>query len=256
MKNENTFEVQVQSFKRMEDPTDSSSEKMKYVCYAQAKSISSDFDNWMGTNPREQKMSTNVARTIADSLKTNVNFHELNRGILLSASSVSYDNKTNIAKIIFEDPELHGNIDGGHTLRAILDAKSCNNLSDDRYVFVEIFTGLESPVDLAAARNTSVQVDLKSIEELKDSFEVIKEVYGSLPFSDRIAYKMNEHYNDSEIVPIDIREIIAITIMFSQEIYNIKTSHGTLSETQPIQCYSGKEASLRKFLNLEKEDSR
>ena len=70
--------------------------------------------------------------------------------------------------------EVHGNIDGGHTLRAILDVKSKNTLSIDRYVYMEIIVGLDSPVELAAARNTSVQVDLKSIADLENSFEVIK----------------------------------------------------------------------------------
>ena len=109
-----------------------------------------------------------------------------------------------------DDPEVHGNIDGGHTLRAILDAKSKNTLSADRYVFMEIIVGLDSPVELAAARNTSVQVDLKSIAELENSFEVIKDAFKDLPFADRIQYKMNEHYNDSNISEIDVREIIAI----------------------------------------------
>ena len=36
--------------------------------------------------------------------------------------------------------------------------------------------------------------------------------------------------------------------MFSQEIYPIKNSKGNISDIQPIQCYSGKEASLKKFL--------
>ncbi|NMA23742.1 MAG: hypothetical protein GX938_09595, partial [Spirochaetales bacterium] len=117
-----------------------------------------------------------------------------------------------------------------------------------------MFTGIGSPVELAAARNTSVQVDLKSIAELEKSFDVIKEVLSSLPFAERIQYKMNEHYqNDKDaekISVIDVREIIAIIAMFSQSIYPYKTSTGTLSKTQPIQCYSGKEASLRKFLYL------
>ena len=95
-----------------------------------------------------------------------------------------------------DDPEKHGNIDGGHTLRAVFQAKNKNSLSDDRYVFFEIFTGIESPVELAAARNTSVQVDLKSIAELEKSFDVIKEAFDNVPFKDRIAYKMNEHYNE------------------------------------------------------------
>ena len=37
----------------------------------------------------------------------------------------------------------------------------------NQYVELEVLTGLESPVDLAEARNTSVAVDLKTIEELK-----------------------------------------------------------------------------------------
>ena len=63
---------------------------------------------------------------------------------------------------------------------------------------------------------------------------------------------MNEHYNDPNINPIDIREILAIIGMFSQTMYPYKNSDGTLNDQQPIQCYTGKEATLRKFVNLKK----
>lgn len=195
-------------------------------------------------------MTTNVATKIKESLSENEYFHELNRGILMSVYSAVCDTQTGDLVISMEDPEVHGNIDGGHTLRAILEAKTKNSLSNDRYVFFEIFTGIDAPVELAAARNTSVQVDLKSIAELENSFEVIKEAFNDVYFSSRIQYKMNEHYNDADIIPIDVREVIAILIMFSQEIYPYKTSQGILSESQPIQCYSGKETSLKKFLYL------
>lgn len=240
--------LRAKEFKKMADPNVPDSKRVKYVCYVQAKSIPQELDQWMGTNPREQKMTTNVATKIKNSLADNLNFHELNRGIVISAEKAKWDNQTEELILALEDPEVHGNIDGGHTLRAILDAKCKNTLSADRYVFMEIIVGLDSPVELAAARNTSVQVDLKSIAELENSFEVIKEVFKNLPFSNRIQYKMNEHYNDSNISEIDVREIIAIMIMFSQEIYPYKTAQGVLSEMQPIQCYSGKEASLRRFL--------
>ncbi len=246
------FEMKAKAFKKMEDPVNKNTGHVKYVCYVQANSIPKDFDNWMATNPREQKMTTNVANKIIESLENNSCFHELNRGILLSAESVTYDTKEGIVAITMDDPEKHGNIDGGHTLRAVLEAKNKNSLSDDRYVFFEIFTGIESPVELAAARNTSVQVDLKSIAELENSFSVIKDAFSTVRFKDRIAYKMNEHYNESNVRPIDVREIIAITIMFSQTLYAYKTSMGTLAESQPVQCYTGKEASLKKFLNLGK----
>ena len=248
-----TIRLIAKAFKKMEDPNDSSSGHIKYVCYIKANSIPQEMDNWFTTNPREQKMSTNVARKITDSLAENANFHELNRGVVLSAKEVKYDTSTKELLVFFEDPEIHGNIDGGHTLRAILDGNVKHVIKENRYVFFEIFTGIESPVELAAARNTSVQVDLKSIAELENSFEEIKDAFKTLSFAHRIQYKMNEHYNDDGVNPIDIREIIAITAMFSQSMYPFKTSLG-LNDLQPIQCYSGKEATLRKFLCMDSKD--
>lgn len=248
------IKLQAKEFKKMADPNVPNSKHMKYVCYVQANSIPQMMDEWMGTNPREQKMTTNVAVKIKNSLADNSNFHELNRGILMSVEKAKWDNTTGELSLYLTDPEIHGNIDGGHTLRAILEAKNKNILSNNRYVFMEIIVGLDSPVELAAARNTSVQVDLKSIAELENSFEVLKKAFEKLPFSNRIQYKMNEHYNELDVVAIDVREIIAILIMFSQEIYPYKNAHGTLAELQPIQCYSGKEASLKKFLNCNGTD--
>ena len=242
------LKLKAKEFKRMNDPNNPNGKHIKYVCYVQAKSIPQEMLEWMETNPREQKMTTNVAVKIKDSLRDNEYFHELNRGILISSLSTEWDNKTEELTICFDNPEVHGNIDGGHTLRAILEAKNKNYLPNNRYVFFEIFEGIKSPVELAAARNTSVQVDLKSIAELENSFEVLKEALSQNAFYNRIQFKMNEHYNDDNIDPIDVREIIAIIIMFSQEIYPYKNTDGVLSDLQPIQCYSGKEASLKKFL--------
>lgn len=247
------FKVQAKSFKKMEDPVNKDSNRIKYLCYVKADSIPMEFNDWMQTNPREQKMTTNVANKIIESLEENQYFHELNRGILMSVSDVKYDNKTGIVTINMDNPEIHGNIDGGHTLRAVLDAKGKNTLSDDRYVSFEIFTGIGSPVELAAARNTSVQVDLKSIAELENSFEVIKSAFNQVDFHERISYKMNEHYNNKDVEPIDVREVIAIMIMFSQTLYPYKTSKNTLAETHPVQSYTGKETSLKRFLNLGKD---
>lgn len=242
------LKLKAKEFKRMMDPNNPKSKHIKYVCYVQANSIPEEISEWMETNPREQKMTTNVAIKIKESLRDNQYFHELNRGILISALATEWDNRNEDLTISFDNPEIHGNIDGGHTLRAILEAKSKNYLSNDKYVFFEIFEGIDSPVELAAARNTSVQVDLKSIAELENSFNVLKEALSDNVFYNRIQFKMNEHYNEDDIVPIDVREIIAIILMFSQEIYPYKTSEGILSDLQPMQCYSGKEASLKKFL--------
>lgn len=246
------FTMRAKEFKKMADPVNKESGHVKYVCYIQTSSIPGELSDWMKTNPRDQKMTTDVAKTIQKSLGENSDFHELNRGVVLSAESVEYDNKLEQVTMELVNGDIHGNIDGGHTLRAIFSAQEDGNLLDDRYVFMEIFVGLSTPVELAAARNTSVQVDLKSREELNKSFEILKEAMSGLPFENRIAYKMNQHYG-ADFKPIDVREIITILNMFNQNLYPVMSEGGTAGEAQPVQSYTGKEYSLKRFLDQGKD---
>lgn len=242
------FTMKAKEFKKMADPVNRDSGHIKYVCYVQTSSIPAELSDWMKTNPRDQKMTTDVAKAIQKSLSESPDFHELNRGIVLSAESVEYDNKLECVTIELLNGDIHGNIDGGHTLRAIFSLLKDGVLPEDRYVFMEIFVGLSTPVELAAARNTSVQVDLKSREELNKSFEILKEVLSGLPFEHRIAYKMNQHYGE-DFKPIDVREIITILNMFNQNLYPVMSDGGTAGEAQPVQSYTGKECSLKRFLD-------
>ena len=243
-----TIEFPAKQVKKMDNPITELTKNgsKKYVCYVRLQDVPEKFEDWMGTNPREQNLKTNVAREIARSIESGCkNFHEKNRGIVMSVKNFEYDNKTGTAKVTMTDPELHGNIDGGHTLKIILTKQKEGQLLFEQYVFFEFFTGISSPVELAEARNQSVQVDQRSIEELNRSFQPIKEALQGVPFYNRIAFKQNEHAGEKNI--IDIREIIAIINMFNQSIYPVK------GDTQPIQSYTGKEASLSRFLRL-KED--
>jgi hypothetical protein len=242
------IQMPAKSFKRFEDPFDPKSKVVKYRFYVNVKHIPEELQNWMETNPREQKMTTDVAKAIEGGLlDNNKSFHLWNRGILISCEKVSFDNKENTVSLELENPKIHGNIDGGHTFKKILEVR--DNMRHDQYVEIEVLTGIDSPEQLAEARNTSNAVDTKSIEELRDSFAVIKniiqdqEINGEKYFK-RIAFKQNEHYNDDEIEKIiDVRELIAILNMFSPKVYGDKNVH-------PIQSYTGKEASLRKFLKM------
>ena len=246
------FTMHAREFKTMRDPNRKPDGHTKYICYLDTATIPQELQNWSKTNPRDQKMTTDAARAIGTSLLENDDFHELNRGLLFSVESVKYDNRDETLTIEMLNDDIHGNIDGGHTLRAISDAQKRGNLPESRYVFAEFFVGLTSPVELAAARNTSVAVDLKSQEELKRSFDVLKEILRPFPFEKRIAYRMNQHY-DEKIQIIDIREIITILNMFNQNLYPILGQQGLSGEGQPIQSYTGKEVSLKRFLNQGKE---
>lgn len=85
---------------------------------------------------------------------------------------------------------LHGNIDGGHTYKII-----CEHKQDklEQIVQFEVMTGVEDIIEaLDRARNTSVQVDEKSLAELANKFDPIKDCIKSLPFLNRIAFKQNQ----------------------------------------------------------------
>lgn len=246
---ESVIEFPAKQVKKMDNPVSELTKEgsKKYVCYVKLQDVPVKFGDWMRTNPRDQKLTTNVAKEIAKSIESGCkNFHEKNRGIVMSVDKFAYDNKTGLVKVILSDPEIHGNIDGGHTLKIILQKQINNELLFEQYVFFEFFTGISSPVELAEARNQSIQVDQRSIEELNRSFEPIKEALKNENYFNRIAFKQNQHVGDKNV--IDVREIIAILNMFNQSIYPKE------SDAQPIQSYTGKEASLNRFLRL--KDSR
>ena len=175
------------------------------------------------TNPRVQNMNTKTVQKIKEGLMTdNQAFHLLNRGIVLSAGTVKHDTVNGNLIVNFDDFEVHGNIDGGHTYKVILENRS--KMNHEQFVKIEILTGIEDIFeDVAAARNTSVQVKDSAIAELKKKFEFIKDSISSEPYANNIAYKDNEDKD------IDIKEIISILTMFNIESYPGRDSMPTKS---------------------------
>ena len=95
------------SFRRLDDPFENG-KSTKYVFYVKVDDVPEGIP--MATNPREQKLTSGVATAIKESLLSNDGyFHLKNRGIVLSAGSVSYNNKNNEVTIIFND-EFFSNI--------------------------------------------------------------------------------------------------------------------------------------------------
>lgn len=248
-----TFKVKANTFRKLDDPFENGKSK-KYVFYVKTSDIPEGIP--MATNPREQKLSSSVAKAIEESLCSNDGyFHLKNRGIVISAGKVIFNNKKEEVTIEFDDNALHGNIDGGHTYKIICEHKDDSKI--DQYVQFEIMTGVEDIIeDLARARNTSVQVDEKSMAELANKFDPIKEGLEGMPFYNRIAFKQNQieidNTNGKNLKMIDAREIVAIINMFNIDRFDFKT--------HPTQAYSSKAKMLsiylenpehyRKFVNI------
>ncbi|WP_425805570.1 AIPR family protein [Desulfitobacterium sp. Sab5] len=242
----------VKSFKKFEDPYNPKETPAKYQFFVNAKNVPSELEFWLDVNPREQKLNTDVSRDIKNSLLSeDKTFHLLNRGILISAEDITFDNVEKKVELVLSDNQKHGIIDGGHTYKIIISEQE--NIATEKYVSVEVITHVNHIEMLAEARNTSVAVDDKSIEELKGSFDCIKEIIqnqkiGEDKYFNRIAFKQNEFWGDKDKTNvIDVREIIAIMNMFNPYLYN------PLEAVHPIQSYTGKEVSLKKFLNLSPE---
>jgi hypothetical protein len=187
-------------------------------------------------------MTTNVAKKIKESLlnTSELNFFLLNRGILLSAKDVSYSNYSNEMTISFEDSEVHGNVDGGHTYKTILQFRDQLD-KGQQYVKIEILTGIEGIFQsLAAARNTSVQVQDKSIAELEDRFDIIKNTLANENYISRVFFKENDAGD------IDVADLLAILNMFNVSRYNGMTSF-------PINSYSSKKKCIDLYISDHKE---
>lgn len=237
-----TFKIVGSTFRKLDDPFENGESK-KYVFYADIHEVPEGIP--MATNPREQKLTSGVAKAIETSLCSNDGyFHLKNRGIVISAQKVSFNNQTNEVTIVFDNDLSHGNIDGGHTYKLICEHKD-EHPRLNQFVQFEVMTGVEDIIeDLARARNTSVQVDEKSMAELAGKFDPIKEGIEGMPFYRRIAFKMNQMELDAEsgknLKMIDARDIVAIISMFDIEKYT--------SDTQPLQAYSAKGSILNIYL--------
>ena len=240
------LKFKVSSFRKIPNPyisSDNIGEKKPemFIIICDVKDVPLDIP--METNPRKQNEKTRVAKKIQASLTnhTERNFYLLNRGLLLSASSISYNNETNDVSIVFEDLDVHGNVDGGHTYEIIK-----NNVSllerGEQYVKIEVVTGIEDMFEqLAAARNTSVQVKDQSIAELENRFDLIKEAFRNERFYSDISYKEND------VKRIDVSDILSILNLFNIEKY--PTDKLT---PMPIVSYSGKKACVDAYINESK----
>lgn len=236
-----TMYVKENSFRKLDDPFNDITKK--YVFYVKICDVAEGIP--MSTNPRDQKLTSGVAQAIKESLESNDGyFHLKNRGIVLSAKSCTYNNKTKEVTINFTNDMLHGNIDGGHTYKIVCDHR---NAGLDQYVQFEVMTGVEDIIEkLAEARNTSVQVDEKSMAELQQKFDPIKEGLEGMTFFTRIAFKQNQQAFDDDtnkkLKMIDAREVVAIINMFNIDKFD--------AMNHPIKAYSSK----AKMLDLYLED--
>ncbi len=228
----------VASFRHLETPFQSNGFR-NYFAIVEVKNLP-DFADWRKINVRDPKLTGAVPRAIRESLHANAEtFLFLNRGLVISAAGVSFDNKSGRLSLRMEDPNLHGLMDGGHTYKIIAEERDA--LEQEQYVRLEIIQGFtkDDIHDLVDARNTSNQVRDESLMNLAGEFEKLKKVLVRRRYANLIAYKEHEIMEDGSAKPIDIREIVSLLMVFDCEHFD--------ASLHPINAYRSKAASLTHF---------
>lgn len=226
MRNRTIKNIKVESIRTVVSPSDK--HITTYYAWVNFKDLPAGLS--LEVNPRKPKMTTSVAKQLIKAVTdSNSAFDINNRGIVITAKSVKYNNKTGILTIDLDD-DLHryGVLDGGHTYKAIIDNRDHTPLDVDKFVKLEIVVGDTLDVSaLADARNTSVQVSDVALYELDNKFDFIKRAVAKTPYANDIAYKDNDKKN----IPI----INLIRLLYA---FNIKKFPNDAQI--PSASYSGK----------------
>jgi hypothetical protein len=195
----------------------------------------------LDVNPRVPKMTTNVAKSLRTAVtEAETDFYVNNRGIIISARSLSFNTSSSEVNIDIgdqstdEDKYSYGILDGGHTYKAILEKR--DDIPDDieKYVRLEVITNVQNITRLSDARNTSVQVSDIALFNLDDKFDLVQEAIKNETYANKIAYKDNENKE------INISELIRLLFAFDIDKFKDDTS-------APIQSYSGKAQVFKRY---------
>ena len=195
----------------------------------------------LDVNPREPKMTTNVARSLLSAVvEPETDFYINNRGIVIAAKALTFNTADSEVTIDLGDQDdendrfLYGILDGGHTYTAIM--KKRGEIPEDirKFVRIEVITNVQNITRLSDARNTSVQVSDMALFNLDDNFDSIKTAIADQVYADLIAYKDNENK------PIHVSELLRLMYAFDIDKYPDDNA-------APVQSYSGKAQVFKRY---------
>jgi len=115
----------------------------------------------------------------------------------------------------------------------------------EQYVNVEVLTGITEAVDIARARNTSVQVKEQSLANLQDKFQWIKQAISARPYANSIGYH--------EFAPGDADVIDVIQCMTVLNAYRF--GNDASSQQHPVFAYSASSRVLKDYLEDDKTEN-
>jgi len=197
--------------------------------------------NYIDVNPRQATHTGSVPRRIRGTMTEDAEWFEFyNRGLLVLAETLSWDNQTNQVTMTFVEKRRHGLGDGNHSLfnvLRILNELVGEGLTSEADFTMEVILGVpEDRVNgLTDARNTSNQVRPQDLENHRLGFQSLKSALQSqgVDTDTMISWEENDPGEFSAT------EIIAILSMFNLSQWD--------DQKHPLQSYYGKAAVHRYF---------
>jgi AIPR protein len=217
------------------------------------------YDFGLGPNPREPDPTSRVSKKIGETLEGNwQNFHLLNRGAVVVAKHLDYDNKSQRVRFVLgeteEEKKVYGILDGGNTNERIniwrreLTEEEAEERLPRTFVNLQVLIpqlkGADEPPpemmgllnEVKDARNTSVQVKQKSLADSGQQFETLKSVLEKEPYFDQISW------HEGQKGSIDALQIVILLMMYYPNFS--KAADGG----EPSNAYGHKERCLDAFL--------
>jgi hypothetical protein len=216
------------------DPLEPKNKSRALACVAIQDLFASGIGDWLEANVRYQKMTTQIARDIVETLEDKPqNMHPLNRGLTVLSNGFRYDSQTRKLTVVLRDKQRHGIIDGGHTFRAVeqvIDNSAKSETEPPKaFVNVEILAGYDDiGPDIISARNSVFAVRDSAIYSLEGVFDDLR--YHLADLGHLVAFKQNEEGKD-----ISVEEVIAVCTLFHPSFAD-GSSHPTKAYTSRAGC--------------------
>ena len=201
----------------------------------------------LDANPREPNVNRPVYRAVSRSLRQDDDsipgsFHLKHRGLTLVASSVTksripHPGGLDVFDLHFADDGVYGIVDGGHSYEIVREASKAGAIPADEFIKLEVMTGLDTEslvTEIAGGRNTSMQVQAKSLLDLKNEFQFLKDALAADGWAERVAW------HEGEEGEVDVVDVIAAISCFDIASYPNRSSH-------PVDSYRRKKSMLDRF---------
>ncbi len=214
------------------------------TCFVSVQDLPDELKEWMAVNPRIPRFDKagDLKGTVANGIVTTLRedpekFVLMNQGIYLLTEKVDFTKESGgkgLVSLRFTNPEQHGLVNGGHTFRAICqvaeDPERPENF-EKAHVRLHIMEmeGSDAALiaQIAEGLNRSLQVDNPSLENLRGTFDKIKQHLAGKPGSEQIAYRQGDEGE------VEIQQVLTYISMLNLNQFPDRKTHPHILFGQP-----------------------